>query len=777
MYEVRPPGLGALEAALYLTGGERRGKAGERRLDVLRGGQYDRAPPSDDPMTPDRKPDTPAHPEDSQADVSGAADGASGASRRASGGGQTRKQKIGARHFINRELSLLEFNRRVLAQAQDASLPLLERLRFLAICSSNLDEFFEIRVAGLKEKITHDLAWSGPDRTKPRTILDQLSQRAHELVAGQYRVLHEDLRPALRKKGIVLHEPEEWTKRQKTWARQYFRDEVQPVLTPIGLDPAHPFPRVLNKGLSFLVQLEGKDAYGRSSGVAIVQVPRSLPRVVRVPQVLARRPYTFTLLTSMIQSHVQELFPGMQVAGCYQFRITRNSDLWVDEEEVENLLNALKGELPNRRFGEAVRLEIFEDCPEDMITFLLEQTRLTPIDCYRVRGPVNLHRLSAIHDHVDRDDLKFEPFLPGVPKRLKRQNDVFEVMRRRDVLLHHPYEQFTPVVELVRQAAQDPSVLAIKMTLYRVGESSPVVEALHDAARAGKQVTALVELRARFDEAANIDLATELQELGVNVVYGIVGFKAHTKLLMIVRREREGLRRYVHLGTGNYHSGTTKAYTDFGLMTVDKDIGEDVHQIFMQLTGLGRASSLRKILQSPFTLLKSMLKAIRFEAKEAKAGRPAWIRAKMNSLSEPRVIRELYRASRAGVKIDLVIRGICVLRPGVAGISENIRVRSVVGRFLEHHRIFAFHGAGDERVYLSSADWMSRNLKRRVEQAFPVEDEKLKARVIREGLDIYWQDNCQAWDLQSHGLYRRAKMVSGEPVFSAQAALLAEYAD
>ena len=728
-------------------------------------------------MMIDRKPDAAAGSEDPQGEVLGPKTKGAGKAKRSSAGGRSGKPQIGPRHFINRELSLLEFNRRVLAQAQNTSLPILERLRFLAICSSNLDEFFEIRVAGLKEKITHDLAWTGPDRTKPRSILEQVSRRAHELVLGQYRVLHEELRPALRKKGIVLHEPEEWTKRQKTWSRQYFRDQVQPVLTPIGLDPAHPFPRVLNKGLSFLVQLEGKDAYGRRSGIAIVQVPRSLPRVVRVPQALARRPYTFVLLTSIIQNHVRELFPGMDVAGCYQFRITRNSDLWVDEEEVENLLHALKGELPNRRFGEAVRLEIIEDCPEEMVSYLLEQTRLTPIDCYRVRGPVNLHRLSAIYDHVDGDDLKFEPFLPGIPKRLKRGSDIFEVMRRRDILLHHPYEQFTPVVELVRQAAQDPDVLAIKMTLYRVGESSPVIEALHDAARAGKQVTALVELRARFDEAANIDLATELQEVGVNVVYGIVGFKAHTKLLMIVRRERGGLRRYVHLGTGNYHSGTTKAYTDFGLLTADESLGEDVHQIFMQLTGLGKASKLKKILQSPFTLHKAVLKAIRFEAKEAKAGRPAWIRAKMNSLSEPHVIRELYRASRAGVKIDLVVRGICVLRPGVVGVSENIRVRSVVGRFLEHHRIFAFHAGGEERVYLSSADWMSRNLKRRVEQAFPVEDPKLKGRVIREGLDIYWQDNVQAWDLQPHGLYRRAAHASGEAAFSAQAALLAEHAD
>lgn len=680
-------------------------------------------------------------------------------------------------NFVNRELSLLEFNRRVLSQARDTSLPILERLRFLAICSSNLDEFFEIRAAGLKEKITLDLGWTGPDRTPPREIMHCVSETAHALVAEQYRVLDDELRPALEAEGIEALRHTEWTKRQKQWTQRYFRNEALPILTPIAIDPAHPFPKVLNKGLSFLIELEGKDAYGRASGVAIVQVPRQLPRVVRLPRSMAKSPDTYVLLTSIIQEHVGELFPGMHVFGCHQFRITRNSDLWVDEEEVENLLHALKGELPSRRYGEAVRLEVHENCPDEMVAYLRQQTRLEEADVYRVSGPVNLHRLSGIYDHTDRTDLKFRPFVPGLAKRLRRKKTIFEAMKRRDVLLHHPYQQFSPILDLLREAAMDPNVIALKMTLYRVGEKSPVVGALIDAARHGKEVTALVELRARFDEEANIDLATELEEVGVNVVYGIVGYKAHTKLLMIVRRERGRIRRYVHVGTGNYHAGTARAYTDFGLMTADVEIGEDVHQIFMQLTGLGKAAKLKKLLQSPFTLHKTLLRMIRQEAKNAQAGKPARIMAKMNSLSEPDTIRALYAASQAGVQIDLVVRGICCLRPGVPGLSDNIRVRSIVGRFLEHHRVYYFHAGGRELVFCSSADWMSRNLKRRVEQAFPVLDAKAKLRVLREGLEIYWRDNCQAWDLQPDGSYVRARVDADATAFSAQNALLDHLAE
>lgn len=680
-------------------------------------------------------------------------------------------------NFINRELSLLEFNRRVLAQAQDPSLPILERLRFLAICSSNLDEFFEIRAAGLKEKITHGLSWTGPDGGEPEEILRAVRRRARELVAAQYEELHEVLRPALAEEGVAYWDEGEWTKRLRAWTGRYFRNEVLPILTPISLDPAHPFPRVLNKGLSFLVRLEGSDAFGRSGGVAVIQAPRALPRVVRIPKSLSRARHGFVLLTSIIQAHVEALFPGMTVQGCYQFRVTRNSDLWVDEEEVENLLHALKGELPNRRYGEAVRLEVLDDCPAEMVDFLRQQMRLDEADVFRVRGPVNLHRLSAVYEHTHRSDLKFPSFVPGLPRRLKRGKSIFNTLRRRGILLHHPYEQFSPVVELVRRAARDPAVLAIKMTIYRVGEESPVVEALLEAAQRGKEVTALVELRARFDEEKNIDLAMSLQEVGVNVVYGVVGFKAHTKLLMVVRKEAGRIRRYVHLGTGNYHSGTARAYTDFGWMTADPQVGEDVHRIFMQLTGMGKAGKLKKLQQSPFTLHRHLIKSIMAEAKAARAGKPAWIRGKMNSLSEPEVMRALYRASQAGVKIDLVVRGICCLRPGLPGLSENIRVRSVVGRFLEHHRVYAFCNEGEPLVWLASADWMSRNLKRRVEQAFPVEDPKAHARILREGLEIYWDDNVQGWDLQPDGSYIQARPAKGESRRSAQEALLKMLAD
>lgn len=680
-------------------------------------------------------------------------------------------------HYRNRELSLLEFNRRVLAQARDESLPLLERLRFLAICSSNLDEFFEIRVAGLREQINYDLGSTGPDRTPPRELMAQVSRTAHDLVTQQYQVLHEELRPGLEQAGIRAFGHKEWNQRQRAWLDRYFEMEVQPVLTPMGLDPAHPFPQVLNKGLSFLVELEGSDAFGRGSGIAVIQAPRSLPRLVRLPRSISRVPHGFVLLSTIIHEHVEHLFPGMRVVGCYQFRITRNSDLWVDEEEVDNLLHALQGELPNRRFGQAVRLEVTNTCPDHLVEFLLQETGLTERDLYTVRGPVNLHRVSAIYEHVDRPDLKFEPFLPGVPRRLKGAKSIWATLRRRDVLLHHPFEQFTPVVDLLRAAARDPKVLAIKQTLYRTGADSPVVAALVEAARNGKEVTALVELRARFDEERNIDLATTLQAVGANVVYGIVGFKAHSKLLMIVRREGGRIRRYVHMGTGNYHTGTARAYTDFGLLTCDADMGEDVHNLFMQLTGLGKPADMHKVLQSPFTLYKTIIKMIQRETREAKAGRPAQIIAKMNQLTERNVIRALYEASQAGVKVDLIVRGTCCLLPGITGVSENIRLRSIVGRFLEHTRIYYFHAKGEGRLYAGSADWMSRNLHRRVETCFPIEDEKVFKRMMKEGLEVYLEDNQQAWELQSDGTYVRLVPDEGVPARSAQALLLGELAD
>jgi polyphosphate kinase len=654
-------------------------------------------------------------------------------------------------------LSRLEFNRRVLEQARDPATPLLERLRFLTICSTNLDEFFEIRVAGLAERVAAGLDKRGADDLSSRETLHRIGECAQRLVAEQYRVLDEELLPALAAEGIRLLRRADWNGAQKAWARRFFRREVLPMLTPVGLDPAHPFPRVLNKGLNFIVSVEGRDAFGRHSGIAVVQVPRSLPRLLRLPRKVAGGPHSFVMISSIIRAHVGELFPGMEVQGCYEFRVTRNSDLWVDEEEVEDLLAAVKGELSSRKYGVAVRLEVAGDCTDAVAQFLLGETDLTETDLYRVQGPVNLHRLATIHDLTDRPDLKYRPFSPGLPKRLREGDDLFETIRRGDVLLHHPYESFGPVVEFLRQAARDPHVLAIKQTLYRTGSDSPLVEALLDAARAGKEVTALVELRARFDEAANIDLATKLQEAGANVAYGIVGYKAHAKALLVLRREGRRIRRYVHLGTGNYHVRTSRLYTDFSLLSCDEDLGEDVQRLFQHLTGLGRASRMKKLVPSPFDLHRRLVEWIDAEADAARQGKPARIVARMNSLSEPSVIRALYRASQAGVKIDLVVRGVCCLRPGVRGVSENIRVRSIVGRFLEHSRAFHFHAGGARRVWLASADWMPRNLFRRVETCFPVEDDKLRARVISEGLDTCLADNVQAWTLSADGTWRRVR--------------------
>ncbi len=672
--------------------------------------------------------------------------------------------------FTNRELSLLAFDARVLAQAEDEGLPLLERLRFLTIASANLDEFFEIRVAGLVQQAAHGLQQVGPDGLSPQEQLRLISAECHRIVAVQYKLLNEVLLPRLEQHGVRVLRRAHWNDAQRAWVQCFFREQVLPVLTPVGLDPAHPFPRLLNKGLSFVVEVEGTDAFGRSSGVAVLQVPRSLPRVLRMPAGVAQREHDFVLLSSVIHANVGELFQGMKVGGCHQFRVTRNGDLWVDEEEVEDLLQALKGELSSRNFGQAVRLEVADTCEERTAAFLLKRLNLTPNELYRVHGPVNLNRLAAIYDLVDRPALKFPAFVPGMRREL-RDADLFAVLRRRDVLLHHPYESFAPVTEFLRQASTDPAVLAIKQTVYRTDVGSPLVESLISAARAGKEVTAVVELRARFDEAHNIDLATRLQQAGANVVYGVVGYKTHAKMLLVVRRESGQLRRYFHLGTGNYHPGTARAYTDFGLLSCHPELGQDVHGVFNQLTGLGKVGTLHQLVQAPFTLLRTLHELIEREAEEARAGRPARIVAKMNSLSEPSVIAALYRASQAGVEIDLIVRGICRLRPGVPGVSETIRVRSIVGRFLEHSRIYAFHAGGEERVYLSSADWMERNLLRRVEACFPVLDPELRQRVREEGLESYLADDRRAWLLGADGAWQRARAAA--PRRDAQLELLA----
>lgn len=665
--------------------------------------------------------------------------------------------------YLNRELSLLEFNRRVLAQALDETHPLLERLRFLCICSTNLDEFFEIRLAGIKQQVRYGAAQTSPDNILPQDLLAQITTQAHALVDEQYRILNDVLIPLLAKENILIIRRTEWTEKQNAWVRRYFNNELLPVLTPIGLDPAHPFPRTLNKSLNFIVSLQGKDAFGRDSRLAIVQAPRALPRVIRLPKDLGDGDNSFVLLSSVIHAHVGDLFPGMTAKGCYQFRVTRNSDLFVDPEEVDDLLRAVEGELSSRHYGDAVRLEVADNCPPEVAQFLLNQFQLGKDDLYQVNGLVNLNRLITLTDTVERPELKYPPFTPSMPAKFDGTRDIFEVIRSGDVLLLHPFESFVPVVDFIRQAADDPHVMAIRQTLYRTGSESAIVQALVSAARAGKEVTVVVELQARFDEQANIDLANQLQRVGAHVVYGVVGYKTHAKMALVVRREGKKLVRYVHLGTGNYHSRTTRLYTDFGLLTCNEDITEDVHKVFQQLTGLGKATKLKKLLQAPFTLHKSMLDMIAREAANARAGQKSHIIAKMNSLVEPQIIRALYDASMAGVKIELVVRGVCCLRPGVPGISDNISVRSIIGRFLEHTRVFYFFNGGEESVYLSSADWMDRNFFRRVEICFPVEDKRLKERVIKQGLQPYLHDNTQAWLLQSDGTFKPARISSQKP--------------
>ncbi|WP_310450059.1 polyphosphate kinase 1 [Sulfuritalea sp.] len=679
-------------------------------------------------------------------------------------------RRFPAEQFLNRELSLLAFNQRVIAQAADNRVPLLERLRFLCIVSSNLDEFFEIRVAGLKEQLKLGSHAAGADGMPPLEVFRRVTEQAHQLIGEQYALLNDEILPALEKEGIAFFRRSLWTNEQRAWIRDYFHKEVMPVLTPIGLDPSHPFPRVLNKSLNFAVELEGTDAFGRSSGAAIVQAPRALPRVIRLPKELCGVDYGFVFLSSVLHEYVDELFTGMHVLGCYQFRVTRNSDLFVDDEEVKNLRIALQGELPQRHFGDAVRLEVADNCSEIMTDFLLQQFGLERSDLYRVPGIVNLVRLMSIPDRVDRPDLMYAPFQPGLPKVLTKRYDIFASIRKHDILMHHPFQSFTPVIQLLQQAADDPLVVAIKMTVYRTGTDSVLMEHLLRAAEKGKEVTVVVELMARFDEEANLSIAARLEEVGAHVVYGVVGYKTHAKMLMVLRREDHGYRRYIHLGTGNYHPRTTRFYTDFGLLTSNPEIGEDVNEVFKQLTGLGKAGALKHLWQAPFSLHSKMLGAIQAEIEAARAGKSARIIAKMNSLLEPEIITALYEAGQAGVKVDLIVRGVCSLRPGVKGLSENIRVRSVIGRFLEHHRIFYFHAGGQQNIYLSSADWMERNFFRRIEICFPVLEPKLKQRVLKEGLKPYLADNCQAWEMDSSGEYRIKP--TKRPRMSAQERLL-----
>ncbi len=675
-------------------------------------------------------------------------------------------------YFINRELSLLMFNRRVLELAQDADVPLLERLRYLCISCANLDEFFEVRVASVQQQLKLNITTRDPAGLTPIEQMEQISAQAHALVHDQYELFNKVLVPALQADEIHFLRRSQWNEEQAAWVKGYFRRELLPVLTPLGLDPAHPFPRIQNKSLNFIIKLEGRDAFGRESDMAVVQAPRALPRIIRMPEEISPSRDTFVFLSSVIHAHVDDMFPGMQVLGCYQFRVTRNSDLFV-EEDVDDLLSALQGELPIRNYGDSVRLEVADVCPPEIYRLLMEKFKLEERDLYQVNGPVNLHRLMAVVGLVDRNELKFAPFTQKLPPGYNPDKSIFDYIdQNKQVLLHHPFQSFEPVIQFLKQAATHPDTVAIKMTLYRTGPDSPIVDALVAAAKAGKEVTAVIELRARFDEAANIAVATRLQDAGAYVAYGVVGYKTHAKLTLVVMRQRRRVKRYVHLGTGNYHSGTAKAYTDYGLMTGDRVLGDDVHRLFMQLTGLGKAVNLKKLLQAPFTLYDGMVARIRREADHAREGKRALIRLKMNSLVEPGIIVELYKASRAGVKIELIVRGVCCLRPGVKGVSENIHVRSVMGRFLEHTRVFYFLNGGSEELFCSSADWMPRNFFRRVEACFPIEDRQLKRRIIRETFTTYLRDNSQAWVLRPTKKYKRLKPSAKAPRRAAQEMLL-----
>ena len=672
--------------------------------------------------------------------------------------------------FLDRELSQLMFNRRVLAQAEDKSIPLLERLRYLCIASSNLDEFFEVRVASLLAAGSAD----GSLANHPALVatLSRICEECHILVEHQYEILNQEVLPELAANGVHLVRHNERNDAQRAWVKEYFDTEVRPLLTPIGLDPAHPFPQVVNKSLNFIVSLNGKDAFGRGTAIAIVKAPRVLPRVIRLPDHLSESGgVSFCLLSSIIHAHISDLFAGREVIAYSQFRVTRDSDLWVDEDEVKNLRQALKGELQGRQFGTSVRLEVAKNCPPELSQFLLDQFGLHQSRLYAVNGPVNLVRLTEIMDHVDNPALRFTPFFPGIAQK-PGSPDIFAALRKSDILLHHPFQSFQTVIDFIRSAALDPTVVAIKQTIYRTGMNSDLMESLILAARLGKEVTVIVELKARFDEEANINWTDKLEQAGAQVVYGVVGLKTHAKVALVIRREEGKLRFYAHLGTGNYHPTTTKFYTDFGLLTCHPGISQEVNEVFIHLTSLTKPHRLTHLWLAPFALQSEIIKGIRNEARIARAGRPGRIIVKINALVDESVIRALYAASKDGVKIDLIVRGACTLKPGVPGLSENIRVRSIIGRFLEHSRIYYFRNDLAHDVMLSSADWMSRNLFRRIEVAFPILDKTLKRRVLTEGLNPYLKDNQNAWELEADGQYQRRKARGKQAPFSAQKYLM-----
>ncbi len=680
---------------------------------------------------------------------------------------------ITALPLLNRERAILQFNRRVLAQARRDDVPLLERLRYVTIVSSNLDEFFEVRVADIVEATRQ----SGSGVT--RDDLAAVAQAAHELISEQYALFNDGLMPALRQQGIRVINHAERNGEQRAWVQRFFETQVRPLLVPLSLDPSHPFPMVANKSLNFIVKMGGRDAFGRENQIAIVKVPRALPRVIRLPDALCDGQQGFVMLTSVIRAHLAELFPGRTVLSFSQFRVTRDSDLEVDADDVTNLRQALRTGLSTRHFGQAIRLEVSSTCPEELADFLQTQFALPDVALYRVNGPVNLVRLAQLIDQADGAELRFAPFESQWPERqLPRDKSIFEHLRSADVLLHHPFESFEPVVQFLREAVMDPEVLAIKQTIYRTGAQSVLMDLLIEAARRGKEVLAVVELKARFDEEANINWAERLEAVGAQVVYGVVGLKTHAKLLLVTRREGGNLKRYVHLSTGNYNPRTARLYTDMGYLSADAALTADADAVFLQLASQTRARRSRQLVTAPFELHKRCMRHIEQVAQAARAGQPARIVVKINALTDPALIQALVLASQAGAKIDLIVRGACMLRPGVPGLSDRIRVRSVVGRFLEHSRIFYFcwgesDGKSDDNevLYLSSADWMSRNMFRRVELAWPVQDKALRQRIIDEGLVPYLHDDIDAWLLDSEGRYKRV----AETGLSAQRALMQRY--
>jgi polyphosphate kinase len=653
--------------------------------------------------------------------------------------------------YINREFSTLTFNERVLHLANDKRVPLIERFRFLCIFANNIDEFFEIRVGGLKENIAQGLPYESIDGNTAIETYHMIAKKMHDLSKKMYDIFNHTLLPALEKERIYFLKPTQWTPDIQLFAKHYFKHEVLPIISPIALDIAHPFPRLLNKSLNFIVSLSGCDAFNRSIEYAIIHAPRSLPRIISLPSELSDGGIYYIYLSSIIEMHVERLFPGMIIKGCYPFRLTRNSDLFLRDDLIEDLASALQKELFTRHFGREVRLEIDSECPKDMVDFLLEKHHLNEEDLYRCHGPVNIQRFLATLNKIDRLDLCFPPYSPK-KLSLEPQTTLFDLLETKDILLQHPYDSFDTIIQFVKDAVKDPNVLAIKQTLYRTIATSAMVDALVEASHLGKEVTAIIELRARFDEASNLALAHRLQEAGVLVLYGVVGYKTHAKMTLIVRKTKNKIKRYVHLSTGNYHEITAQKYTDFGLLTANPIIGIDTDMIFQQLTGLGKAIKLKALYHAPFTLQQQLLYQIEQCIVATQKGTPSTIFMKMNGLTDKKMIDALYNASLAGVQITLVIRSLCCLRPNIKGLSDNIRVISVLGRFLEHHRFYAFHYHETPHFFLSSADLMERNLYHRIEVLFPILDKHIQEQ-LQVFIDTYQKENMFCFEMKPDGHY------------------------